>query len=100
MPRQESEKDDAATPEPGFSTPTKAICNDGACHAEPDAEGTEADSDADVKKGFDESTGKKRDYAGPHSYRVIKEWATGQHALLEDAKIEHQIYTDIQFTPR
>jgi hypothetical protein len=28
----------------------------------PDAKGTEADSDPDVEKQFDESTGKKREY--------------------------------------
>ncbi len=65
MPRQDSgeegEEDDAPLP-PGFTTPSKAIRNDGACHADPDAEGTEDESDADVEKRFDESTGKKRNY--------------------------------------
>ena len=86
MPRRSDEEDDAAAPEPGFSTQTNADCNDGASHAEPDAEGTEADPDADVEKEF-ESTGKKHNYAGPHSYRLIKKWATGPHAVLEDAGI-------------
>ena len=57
MPRQESVDNDAAPPEPGFSTPTKAICNDGAGHAGPDAEEMQTKSDADVEKQFDESTG-------------------------------------------
>ena len=39
---------------------------------------------------------KKRNYAGPHSYRVIKEWPTGQQALLEDAEIEYEIYTEMK----
>ncbi len=48
--------------------------------ANPDAEGTEDDSDPDVEiveKQFDEASGKKRNYTGYHTYRVIKEWATG-----------------------
>ncbi len=62
MPRQESEEYDAIPPLPAFSMPTKAISNDGACHGEPDAERTESESDEDVEKEFDESTGKKRKY--------------------------------------
>ena len=53
MPRSESEEIDAALPPPGFSTPTKAIRNDGAVHAESDAERMETESDADVEKKFD-----------------------------------------------
>ena len=74
----ESEEIDAAPPPPGFSTPTKAIRNDGACHVSPDAEGTNAESDADVEKQFDESTGqtrKKRKFAPFLEYRVIEEWS-------------------------
>ena len=98
IPRQESEKEDAAHPEPGVTTPTKAKCNNGAGHAEPDAEEIEAESDANVEKEFDESTGKKRNYAGPHSYRVIKEWTTGTgpQARLEDAEIKHQNYAEMK----
>ena len=36
---------------------TKHISNDGACHGKPDAEGTDVESDSDVEKKFDESTG-------------------------------------------
>ena len=60
----ESEEIDAAPP-PGFSTPTKAICNDGTGHAGPDAVGTEANSDRDVEKQFDESTGRSAIMLGP-----------------------------------
>ena len=56
MPRQDHEEEDAAPPEPCFSTPTKADHNDGACHADPDAKRTNAKSDADVEKKFYEST--------------------------------------------
>ncbi len=96
MPRRSDEEDDAAPPPPGFFTPTKASRNDGGCHAEPDAEGTEEESDACVEKQFDESTGKKRNDTGYHKYRVIKEWATGPHSLLKDAEIEHEIYTEMK----
>ena len=70
----ESEQMDAAPPPPGFSTPTKADRNDGAAHAESDAEESDAEFDADVDKQFDESTGKmhkKRKFAPFHEYRVI-----------------------------
>ncbi len=76
MPRRESEEEDDVPPQPILTTPTKVSLNDGACHAEPDAEGTEDDSDPDVEIQFDESTGKKRNYTGYHTYRLIKEWAT------------------------
>ena len=49
MPCRSDEEDDAAPQQPVFSTPTKAICNDGAGHAGPDAEGTDSESDADVE---------------------------------------------------
>ena len=70
----EPEQIDAAPPPPGFTTPTKAIRNDGAAHAESDAERMETASEADVDKQFDESTGKmhkKRKYAPFHEYRLI-----------------------------
>ena len=57
MPRRETESNDAALPPPSFTTPTKRIRNDGTGHGEPDAEGTDAKSDSDVEKTFDESTG-------------------------------------------
>ena len=42
-------------------------------HAEPDAEGMQTESDADVEKQFDESTGKKRKYCPFLEYSVVKE---------------------------
>ena len=58
MPCRSDEEDDAAPPPPGFSVPTKAIRNDGVAHGEPDAERMETESDANVEKQFDKSTGK------------------------------------------
>ena len=57
MPPPESEEEDAALPPPGFTMLTKHIRNDGACHGEQDAEGTNAESDSVVETKFDESTG-------------------------------------------
>ena len=51
------EEDDDAPPPPGISAPTKVIRNDGAAHAESDAERMENESEDDVEKQFDESTG-------------------------------------------
>ena len=57
-----SEEIDAAPSPPGCTMPPQDESNGGAAHAEPDAEGTESESDADVAKQFDKSTGKKRKY--------------------------------------
>ena len=57
MSDRECEEELDAPPPPGFSTSTKANGNDGAGHAEPDAEGTKDESDAYVEKQFDKSTG-------------------------------------------
>ena len=89
-----SEEIGAAPPPPGLTTPTKPDRNDGAGHVSPDAEGTNAESDADVEKQFDESTGqtrKKRKFAPFLEYRVIEEWVTGPDSVLEDAEIDHEI---------
>ena len=56
MPRQDNEEEDANPQEPGFSTQTKADCNDGACHAYPDPQVTDSESDSNVEKKVDEST--------------------------------------------
>ena len=77
MSCRSDEEGDAALLPPVYSTPTKAICNDGACHAEPDAGGMQTESDADVEKQFDEPTGKKHKYSPFLKYSVVKEWATG-----------------------
>ncbi len=78
---------------PGFSTPTKADRNDGVGHAEPEAEGTEDEADANVEKQFDESTGKKREYHPFRQYTEIKRWKTGSESELETEEINHEIYT-------
>ncbi len=67
---------------PGFSTPTKADRNDGACHAEPDAEGSEDGSEADVEKEFEESTGQKREYHPFCQCTEIKWWKAGSNHRL------------------
>ena len=92
----EPEQIAAAPPPPGFSTPTKSNRSDGAGHVSPDAGRMETDSEADVEKELEKSTGKKRSYAGPIVYRVVKEWTTGPQAKLEDREIDHQIYTEMK----
>ena len=62
MSCQSNEEDDAAPLQPSFTTPTKAIRNDGAGHAKPDAERTNAESNPGVEKQFVESTGETRRY--------------------------------------
>ncbi len=84
---------------PCFVTPTKAIGNDGASHAGPDAEETEAKPDAYVEKQFNESsqsTGKKRKHNPYLQYTEVKLWKTGPDSLLEPAQINHEMYTHIK----
>ena len=78
MSCRSDEEEDAAPPPPGYTMATKPNRNDGAAHAsaEPDAEGTNAESDADVEKQFDESTGKKRKYSAYLNYTEVKRWST------------------------
>ena len=85
-----------APPPPGFTTPTKAKCYDRAGNADQDDERMETESEADVEKQFGESTGKKRCYAGPLTYRFVKVRTIGPHAKLEDKQIEHEIYTKMK----
>ncbi len=64
-----------------------------ACHAGPDAEATESESDADVEKQFDESTGKQRKHNPYFQYTEVMRWKIGPDSLLEPAQIDHEIYT-------
>ena len=50
MSCRSDEEDDAAPLQASFTTPTKAIRNDGAGHGEPDTEETDAESGSDVEK--------------------------------------------------
>ena len=96
MSCRSDEEDDAAPPPPGFSMPTKAIRNDGAGHAEPDAEGMQTEFDANVEKQFDESTGKKRKYSAYLNYTEVKRWSTSADSVKEPADINHEIYTPMK----
>ena len=89
----EPEQIDAALPPPCCSTPPQDESNGWAAHAESDAQGMETESDADVAKQFDKSTGKKckHTYGAFHEYREVGRWATGPVSLLEKAEIEHQV---------
>ena len=49
MLRPESDEIDAALPPPGFTTPKKSKCSDGAGYADPDDERMETESEADVE---------------------------------------------------
>ncbi len=65
-------------------------------HVEQDAEGTEDDEyESNDEKEFDKSTGKKRNsgYTGYQKYGLIKEWVTREDAVLEEADIQHEIYS-------
>jgi hypothetical protein len=88
MSDQECEEEYHAPLPPGFSTQTKAICNDGAGHAKQEAEGTEDESHADVEKEFEESTGKKREYHPFNQYTKVKLWKTGADSELETYGIQ------------
>jgi hypothetical protein len=84
MPCLSDEEDQIAPSPPCFTTPTKAICNEGARHADPDAAEPKAFSDPDVEKQFDELAGKKLEYCHPYlQYREVMQWKTGPDPLLE-----------------
>ena len=96
MSCRSDDEGDAALLPPGYSSPTKTIRNDGAAHAEPDAERMETESDAHAEKQFDESTGKKRKYNPCLVYTEVKQWTTGEDSILEPAQINHDIYTPMK----
>ena len=89
----EPEELDAAPPPPRCSTPPQDESNGGTAHAESDAERMETDSEAEVEKHFDKSTGKKRQhmYGAFHEHREVGRWATGPDSLLEKAEIDHKV---------
>ena len=66
--RRSDEEDDAAHPQPGFSTPTKACHDDRAGHADSDAELTDSESESDVEEELEESTGKNSKYSACLNY--------------------------------
>ena len=64
--------------------PTESTGNDGAGHAEPDAENTDDESDLEAPQK------QKR----PHTvlaYEVVKRWVTGDRAELTDQEIQAQL---------
>ena len=82
----ESEEIDAALPPSGYSTLTKPKGND-----ESNAERMETESEADVEKQFDKSTGKTRQDHPFLEYLDVGRWATGQDSELEPAEIKQAI---------
>ena len=74
------------------ATPPQDESNGGAAHAESDAQGMETESDADIAKQFDKSTGKKRKYNPYLVYTEVKRWTTGEDSILETAEIKREIY--------
>ena len=57
MSDREADEEQFALLPPGVTVPMKSICNDGAGHGGQDAKETDSDSDTNVEKEFDESTG-------------------------------------------
>ena len=79
-----------ATPDselPPPSTPTKSAGNDGASHADPDAETPDQQSDEE------EESGAKLIRPPRHvlQYEVVKRWVTGDKAELDNAAIEAEL---------
>ena len=71
MPCRPEEQFAHGPEQPNPVTPTKSTGNDGACHADQDAENSDAESDLEVQQ--------KR--KKPHtvlSYVVVKRWVTGE----------------------
>ena len=87
-----SEEIGAAPPPPVSPPPPQDESNGGAAHAESDAERMETESEADGKKQFDKSTGKKRKYSLYLVYTEVKRWTTGEDSMLDPAEIKREIY--------
>ena len=76
---------DSELPPP--STPTKSAGNDGASHADPDAE------DPDRRSDEEEELGAKKIRPPRHvlTYEVVKRWVTGEKALQSSATIHAEL---------
>ena len=68
-------------------TPTKQSRNDGASHADPDAEDPDQQSDQEEELGAT----KIRPPRHVLQYEVVKRWVTGDKAELDNAAIEAEL---------
>ncbi len=73
-------------------TPIKPTRNDGASHADPDAEVRETESDRD------EDLGAKKIRPPRHvlKYVVIKRWVTGERAEMDEDQIRSELEAEMQ----
>ena len=76
---------DSELPPP--STPTKPAGNDGASHADPDAEDPDRQSDQEEELGAT----KIRPPRHVLQYEVVKRWVTGEKALQSSATIHAEL---------
>ena len=84
---EDSEEEFAQGPEsPHPVTPTKSTRNDGAGHADPDAEKSESGSDLDV-----ELPQKRKRSRTILKYEVVKRWTTGERAKLDEEVIQNEL---------
>ena len=78
----------AQGPEPPNSvTPTESTGNNGACHADLDAENSDAESDLEVPQ-------KRKRPRTVLSYVVVKRWVTGERAELDEQVIKAQLHEE------
>ena len=86
MPCQPEEQFAQGPEQPHPVTPTKSTRNDGAGHADPDAENSESGSDLDV-----ELPQKRKRSRTILKYEVVKRWTTGERAEKDDEVITNEL---------
>ena len=72
---------------PNPATPTKSTGNDGAGHAEPDAENSDSESDLEAPQ-------KQKRARTVLSYEVVQRWVTGDRAELTEQEIQAQLLVE------
>ena len=87
MPHRPWEEPTPESDLPPPVTPTKQSRNDGASHADPDAEDPDQQSDQEEELGAT----KIRPPRHVLQYEVVKRWVTGEKALLDNAAIEAEL---------
>ena len=88
MPCQDIEEEMNAPGENPPCTPVKVTGNGGAGRVDPD---TENDSDED-DFGEDSDRKKKRKWNGRLQYRIIKQWVTGDRAVMDSEDIDRELF--------
>ena len=87
MPCRPEERSAQSPEPPNPAMPTESTGNDGAGHAEPDAENSDAESDLDAPR-------KQKRPRTVLAYEVVKRWVTGDRAELDEQEIQAELVVE------